>query len=282
MAKSRRGGPQAGFGAALMLAALIAVFSLAIHGGAAEHAAPSWSASSAIATALFKRLERTANDAKDVAKDLEEVGFDKKNIKVVTDLKNRDAFEKEFSAFLKTSRAGTRSSSFSPATASGSRRTRPTTVVHRSQEPVHLHQDATHRSERKNADIVRLRIPSFWMPISKAKFPTASPRPRSRDGWRAQSQNRHHDPGCLPLAGRGRLNDAQDKPVKRGNDSGSRLLPRASAPGFMVFYSASFGEQAVEKLGVFDTGRNSCSPTSCAPSCSVPDSRWSSSPIASS
>ena len=34
-------------------------------------------------------LRRSINDAKDVAKDLEEIGFDKKNIKVVTDIKNR-------------------------------------------------------------------------------------------------------------------------------------------------------------------------------------------------
>src|SRR5579863_6018247 len=50
----------------------------------------------------IQRLDRAANDAKDLAKDLEEVGFDKKNIKVATDLRDRDAFEKEFSAFLNT------------------------------------------------------------------------------------------------------------------------------------------------------------------------------------
>src|SRR5258708_31086549 len=35
------------------------------------------------------------------------------------------------------------------------------------------------------------------------------------------------------------------------------LTVRQPPPGFLVFYSASFGEQAVEKLGIFDTGRNS-------------------------
>ena len=50
----------------------------------------------------IQRLDRAANDAKDLAKDLEEVGFDKKNIKVAVDLRDRDAFEKEFSAFLNT------------------------------------------------------------------------------------------------------------------------------------------------------------------------------------
>src|ERR1700736_4207687 len=54
----------------------------------------------------IQRLERATNDAKDLAKDLEEVGFDKKNIKVAVDLRDRDAFEKEFSAFLNTIQPG--------------------------------------------------------------------------------------------------------------------------------------------------------------------------------
>ncbi len=55
------------------------------------------------------------------------------------------------------------------------------------------------------------------------------------------------------------VNDSQDsKVLKRGNDSGSRLLTaRKPPPGFMVLYSASFGEQAVESFGTLDAGRNS-------------------------
>jgi hypothetical protein len=41
-------------------------------------------------------------------------------------------------------------------------------------------------------------------------------------------------------------------------ESGSRLLNvRRPPPGFLVLYSASFGEQAVESLGYTDFGRNS-------------------------
>src|SRR6185312_6504918 len=54
----------------------------------------------------IQQLSRTANDAKDVARDLEEVGFDKKNIKVVVDPRSKDAFNKEFTAFLKTVQPG--------------------------------------------------------------------------------------------------------------------------------------------------------------------------------
>ena len=51
-------------------------------------------------------LTRSVNDARDLAKDLEEAGFDKKNIKVVTDVRNKSAFDKEFDAFLKTVEPG--------------------------------------------------------------------------------------------------------------------------------------------------------------------------------
>ena len=54
----------------------------------------------------IQQLQRTINDAKDVAKDLEQIGFDKKNIKVVLDVKNKSAFDKEFDAFLKTVETG--------------------------------------------------------------------------------------------------------------------------------------------------------------------------------
>src|SRR5205085_10107947 len=46
--------------------------------------------------------------------------------------------------------------------------------------------------------------------------------------------------------------------IKRSPDSGSRLLTgRRPPPGFVVMYSASFGEQALESLSPNDTGRNS-------------------------
>ena len=46
--------------------------------------------------------------------------------------------------------------------------------------------------------------------------------------------------------------------IKRGDDSGSRLLKaRKPRPGFLVLFSASFGEQAAETLGNGDVGQNS-------------------------
>src|SRR5262245_12893355 len=54
----------------------------------------------------IQALSRPVNDANDLAKDLEDAGFERKNVKVVTNLKAREGFEKEFSAFLRTINSG--------------------------------------------------------------------------------------------------------------------------------------------------------------------------------
>src|SRR5271157_5309395 len=51
-------------------------------------------------------LARSDNDASDVAADLEQVGFDKKNITLVTELRAKSDFDKRFDAFLATVKEG--------------------------------------------------------------------------------------------------------------------------------------------------------------------------------
>ncbi len=50
----------------------------------------------------IQSLTRSDNDANDLASDLQDLGFDKKNITVATDLRTKDDFDKKFQAFLKT------------------------------------------------------------------------------------------------------------------------------------------------------------------------------------
>ncbi len=51
-------------------------------------------------------LTRSDNDASDVAADLEQVGFDKKNITLATELRGKADFDKRFNAFLATVKEG--------------------------------------------------------------------------------------------------------------------------------------------------------------------------------
>ena len=83
MAKKGRGEPASRFSAAAMTfaAAVMIALSLASTPAAAETRRAFLIGIDRYSDGFIQRLDRTVNDAKDVAKDLEEVGFDKKNIK---------------------------------------------------------------------------------------------------------------------------------------------------------------------------------------------------------
>src|SRR5580693_7092924 len=51
-------------------------------------------------------LSLAVGDAKDLAADLEQLGFDRKNITVASDIRTKDEFNKRFDAFLKTIKEG--------------------------------------------------------------------------------------------------------------------------------------------------------------------------------
>ncbi len=54
----------------------------------------------------IQSLTRSDADAADIAGDLEDLGFDKKNVTLATDLRTKDDFDKKFQAFLKTIQEG--------------------------------------------------------------------------------------------------------------------------------------------------------------------------------
>ena len=209
----------------------------------------------------IQRLERAANDAKDLAKDLEEVGFDKKNIKLAVDLNNRDAFEKEFSAFLNTIEAGDDVVFYFSGHGFGVEADQTNYLLFAGlKSPFTYTKSQLSDQERKNPDVVRLKISQYLDGYQKDEIPNgvsaneierriAEKNPKTvimiLDACRSLVQND--------------VSESQDaKLVKRGDDSGSRLLKvRKPRPGFLILYSASFGEQAAETLGKDDFGQNS-------------------------
>jgi len=209
----------------------------------------------------IQRLDRTANDARDLAKDLEEVGFDKKNIKVAVDLKNRDAFEREFSAFLKTIQPGDEVVFFFSGHGFGVEADQTNYLLFADLKSpfTYVRQQITDQ-DRRNADIVRLRVPQYLDAYQQNEIPNGI------STTEIQRRIAEKNPktvimildACRSLVATD-LSGAQDTQlIKRGSESGSRLLTvRAPPPGFLFLYSASFGEQAVESLGYSDSGRNS-------------------------
>jgi TPR repeat protein len=209
----------------------------------------------------IQRLERAANDAKDLAKDLEEVGFDKKNIKVVTDLSSKDSFEKDFSAFLNAIEAGDDVVFYFSGHGFGVEADQTNYLLFGDlKSPYAFTKSRLSDQERRSADVVRLKIAQYLDEYQKSEIPNGV------SANEIQRRLAEKNPktvimildACRSLVQSDASDAQQIKLVKRGDDSGSRLLNlRKPPPGFLILYSASFGEQAAETLGQDDFGRNS-------------------------
>lgn len=205
-------------------------------------------------------LRRSVDDAKDVAKDLEDAGFDKKNIKVVTDIRNKAAFDKEFDAFLKTVQPGDFVVFYYSGHGFGVDGDRKNYLLFTDlKSPFNFTRDRIRQEDRRNPDVIRLRIGDYLDAYQLEEIP--------RGGIATSEIERklaERDPAnvlmildaCRTLA-RSELDPDENKaPVTRGGISGSRLIIQPEPPPkFMVLYSAQFGEQALESYS--NIGRNS-------------------------
>jgi TPR repeat protein/uncharacterized protein (UPF0335 family) len=206
----------------------------------------------------IQRLERAANDAKDLAKDLEEVGFDKKNIKVAVDLRDRDAFEKEFSAFLNTIQPGDDVVFYFSGHGFGIEADQTNYLLFADlKSPFTYTKSQLTDQDRNKADVVRLRISQYLDAYQTNEIP------KGVSANEIERRIAEKNPkvvimildACRSLV---QADASGTQEIKRGDDSGSRLLKaRKPRPGFLVLFSASFGEQAAETLGSGDVGQNS-------------------------
>jgi len=207
----------------------------------------------------IQSLSRAVADAKDFAKDLEQVGFDPKNVTVATDVANKADFNKKFDAFLKTVKNGDFVVFFFSGHGMGVERTNSNYLLFGDAKgPVTFTKERLDPADRKNLSVVKARvsgnldayndeeIPKFGISTKEIEDKIADQLPSTAvlvlDACRNMLRP---DPG-------------EDRIVKRTRDSGSRLLPDPKPrDGFLTLYSASFGEQAVESFDGQDTRRNS-------------------------
>ncbi len=210
------------------------------------------------------QLERTINDANDLAKDLEEIGFDKKNIKVVNDTRNKDAFDREFNAFLNTIESGDTIVFYFSGHGFGIDSTKTNYLLLADlRSPFTYAKSQLPEADRKNDDIVRLRIPAFLDSYEQNEVPKSG-FSETEIELRLADKNPKSVimilDACRSLMSSDPVADNNDPktPLRRGSQSGSRLVTDHVPPaGFAIMYSAAFGEQALEKLPGNDSGRNS-------------------------
>lgn len=210
----------------------------------------------------IQQLSRTVTDAKDLAHDLEEASFDKKDIKVLADPRNRESFNKEFDAFLKTVEAGDDVIFFYSGHGFGIERDQTNYLLLGDvNSPFAYTQSQLPEKDRRNRDIVQLRVSSYLDAYQRDEIPRSGISTKEIQDKIAAKQPRV---AIIILdACRSLLAPEVDltggvKRVKRGPESGSRLLASGEPPpGFLILFSASFGEQAIERFDSSDNRRNS-------------------------
>jgi TPR repeat protein len=206
----------------------------------------------------IQRLNRSDTDATDVAADLEQLGFDKKNITLATDLRAKADFDKRFDAFLTTVQEGDFVFFFFSGHGIGVEESDTNYLLFADLKSLFTFtHDKLPDPERRQPEIVSLRMPSFVGPyqaeeivkngVSAAEVLQAIARRKPKAAFIVLD-------ACRSLAIQ--TNDVRSTVISAA--SGSRLVPSKDlASGFMVLYSASFGEQAVESFGRSDNRRNS-------------------------
>lgn len=210
----------------------------------------------------IQQLSRAINDATDLAKDLEEVGFDKKNIKLVKDLRTKDKFDKEFDAFLKTVQEGDDVLFFFSGHGFGIEAEQTNYLLLGDlKSPFAYARSQIPEKDRRNSDIVRLRVASFLEAYQSSEIPRSGISVTEIEEKLAARKPKTAIiilDACRSLVtGQGGDRD-ELKRLRRGAESGSRLVAqREPRPGFLILFSASFGEQAVESFGPSDKRRNS-------------------------
>ena len=204
-------------------------------------------------------LSRSDTDASDIAADLEQLGFDKKNITLATDLRAKPDFDKRFDAFLATVQEGDSVFFFFSGHGAGVEVADTNYLLLADIKSLFsFARDKLPDAERRQEEIVRLRMSSFAGPYEEEEI--------TKNGVSAseilQAIGRRKPKvafvvldACRSLA----VPSAESSNAAEQNaDLGSQLVPSKDLPpGFMVLYSASSGESALESTGRDDTRRNS-------------------------
>jgi TPR repeat protein len=204
-------------------------------------------------------LARANTDAKDLGHDLEQVGFDSKNITVATDISTKADFNKKFDAFLKTIKEGDFVFFFFSGHGLGVETSDTNYLLFGDlKSQMSFTRSQLQPSERKDTSVVMAKMGAFVDVYTNEEIPKSGISVKEIE----QRIGEHKPATALVILDACRAilrSDATEiRKVKRTNDSGSRLLPEKEPPaGFIVLYSASFGEQAVESFDAYDVRRNS-------------------------
>jgi uncharacterized protein len=203
-------------------------------------------------------LTRSDNDASDLAADLEQVGFDKKNITLATELRGKSDFDKRFQAFLATVKEGDVVLFFYSGHGLGVEANDTDYLLLGDIKSLRTYtRDQVIEADKRRDDIISLKMPSFEGAYETDEI--AKNGISVTDVMNAIADKKPKVAVLLLDACRSLIRATTDeREIKRGVSSGSRLLTPKDVPaGTIVVFSASFGETAIESFGYGDHRRNS-------------------------
>lgn len=206
----------------------------------------------------IQSLQLSEEDAKGVATDLEQVGFDKKNITTALNLRSKADFDRQFGAFLGTVKEGDVVFFYYSGHGVGLEASNTNYLLMGGVRSLFsFAKDKLPAIDKRSDDIVRLKMPTLEADYENEEI--------AKNGVSAQdviASIGAKKPrimivmldACRALA----QSKAAAVEITRGPDSGSRLLPTPQLPpGAIVMFSASFGESAIEKFYPSENRKNS-------------------------
>ena len=203
-------------------------------------------------------LTRSDNDASDLASDLEQVGFDKKNITLANELRGKSDFDKRFQAFLATVKEGDVVLFFYSGHGLGVEANNTDYLLLSDIKSLRTYtRDQVIEADKRRDDIISLKMASFEGAYETDEI--AKNGVSVNDVMNAIADKKPKVAILLLDACRSIIRATTDeREIKRGLTSGSRLLQPKDVPaGSIVVFSASFGETAIESFGFGDHRRNS-------------------------
>jgi TPR repeat protein/uncharacterized caspase-like protein len=203
-------------------------------------------------------LTRSDADASDLAADLEQVGFDKKNITLATELRGKADFDKRFNAFLATVKEGDTVLFFYSGHGLGVEANNTNYLLLSDIKSLRTYtRGQVIEADRRRDDLISLKMPSFEGAYETDEI--AKNGVSVTDVMNAIGAKKPKVAILFLDACRSIIRATTDeREIKRGISSGSRLLPAKDLPaGTIVTFSASFGETAIESFGYGDHRRNS-------------------------
>jgi len=202
-------------------------------------------------------LTRSDNDASDIAANLEQVGFDKKNVTLATELHAKSDFDKKFNAFLATVKEGDVVLFFYSGHGLGVEANDTNYLLLGDIKSLRTFtRQQVIEADRRREEIISLKMPSFEGSYETDEI--AKNGVSASDILNAIGRKKPKIAILFLDACRSIIRATTDeREIKRG-DSGSRLVPTKDLPdGSIVVFSASQGETAIESFGYGDHRRNS-------------------------